>query len=40
MSERINKLFSDIHENYDTMNHVFSLGTDVLWRRAAAKEAI
>lgn len=40
MSERINKLFSDIHERYDLMNHVFSLGIDVLWRRAAANEAI
>ncbi len=40
MSEKINRLFSDIYEKYDTMNHVFSLGNDILWRRAAAKEAL
>ena len=35
MSERINKLFTRIYKHYDIMNHLFSLGTDKLWRRKA-----
>ena len=33
MSERINNLFTRIYKRYDLMNHLFSLGTDKLWRR-------
>jgi demethylmenaquinone methyltransferase / 2-methoxy-6-polyprenyl-1,4-benzoquinol methylase len=40
MSEEINQLFSDIHEQYDTMNHVLSLGIDKIWRKDIASEAI
>jgi demethylmenaquinone methyltransferase / 2-methoxy-6-polyprenyl-1,4-benzoquinol methylase len=40
MSEEINSMFSDIHEKYDTMNHVLSLGIDKIWRENAAKETI
>lgn len=32
--------FSRIHRHYDFFNHLFSLGTDIVWRREAAKEAI
>ncbi|EQD35202.1 ubiquinone/menaquinone biosynthesis methyltransferase, partial [mine drainage metagenome] len=35
MSERINNLFTRIYKRYDFMNHLFSLGTDKLWRRRA-----
>ena len=35
MSERINNLFTRIYKRYDLMNHLFSLGTDKLWRRRA-----
>jgi demethylmenaquinone methyltransferase/2-methoxy-6-polyprenyl-1,4-benzoquinol methylase len=33
-------MFSDIHKNYDLMNHVLSLGVDVAWRRKAAEESV
>ena len=32
--------FSRIHKHYDFFNHLFSLGTDIMWRREAAKESI
>lgn len=35
MSERVNNLFTRIYRRYDFMNHLFSLGTDKLWRRRA-----
>lgn len=40
MSEEINQMFSDIHKNYDLMNHVLSLGVDRIWRKDTAKEAV
>ena len=40
MSEEIHKLFSDIHENYDSMNHILSLGVDKAWRKRIAEEAV
>ncbi len=40
MSEQINRMFSDIHQKYDLMNHVLSLGIDRVWRNSAAKEAV
>jgi demethylmenaquinone methyltransferase / 2-methoxy-6-polyprenyl-1,4-benzoquinol methylase len=36
----MNKMFSEIAENYDTMNHILSFGVDKIWRSIAAKEAI
>ncbi|MBU2549341.1 MAG: ubiquinone/menaquinone biosynthesis methyltransferase, partial [Proteobacteria bacterium] len=30
-------MFARIAKRYDTLNHVFSLGRDVFWRRAAAR---
>ena len=40
MSKKIHSMFSDIHNDYDRMNHVFSMGIDILWRKAAADEAL
>ena len=39
MSRRINNLFSGIYEKYDMMNHLFSLGFDIRWRKKAAQLA-
>ena len=40
MSDRINAIFSSVYRRYDLMNHLFSLGVDRSWRRAAAVEAV
>ncbi|MCL5786728.1 MAG: class I SAM-dependent methyltransferase [Candidatus Marsarchaeota archaeon] len=40
MSERINNLFTRIYRRYDLMNHIFSLGTDKLWRRHVEIQAL
>lgn len=40
MSERVNNLFTRIYRRYDFMNHLFSLGTDKLWRRRAEMLAL
>lgn len=40
MSKEINRMFSDIHQKYDLMNHLLSFGVDNLWRSRAAKEAV
>lgn len=40
MSEEMYRRFESIHKNYDTMNHVLSLGLDMGWRKRAAKETI
>lgn len=40
MSKEINELFSNIHESYDLMNHVLSMGVDKQWRKEIANEAM
>lgn len=40
MSERIRKLFSEYHGKYDSANHVYSMGIDILWRKDAVREAM
>ncbi|MCL4364952.1 MAG: ubiquinone/menaquinone biosynthesis methyltransferase [Candidatus Marsarchaeota archaeon] len=40
MSKESMERFSRIHRHYDFFNHLFSLGTDIMWRREAAKESI
>ncbi len=40
MSNKINRMFSDISKNYDMMNSILSLGFDRVWRIEASKEAI
>jgi len=39
MSEGIKKLFSEVSDNYELVNHVLTLGLDIYWRREAAREA-
>ena len=40
MSERIKRIFSKIYKQYDFMNHFYSMGIDISWRKSAAKRAI
>ncbi len=40
MSERIKGFFSSIAKSYDLMNHLLSVGFDVSWENAAARECI
>ena len=35
--EQVAKMFNNISKNYDLLNHVLSLGIDVLWRKKAIK---
>ena len=37
-SKQIRKMFSNISENYDFLNHFLSLGQDILWRKAVARK--
>ncbi len=39
MNTGIQKLFSEVAGTYELVNHVLTLGMDVLWRRKAAREA-
>jgi len=36
----VQERFDSIHRHYDLFNHLFSMGVDVGWRKAAAKEAM
>ena len=40
MSQRVYKIFSEVHSHYDAVNTVCSLGTIVKWRKDGAKEAM
>ncbi|MDE1761726.1 MAG: ubiquinone/menaquinone biosynthesis methyltransferase [Candidatus Micrarchaeota archaeon] len=40
MSKQIDDIFSGIYADYDSMNHLLSMGVDTIWRRAAANEAL
>ena len=39
MSKNIQKMFSEVPATYERVNHVLTLGMDILWRRRAAKRA-
>jgi demethylmenaquinone methyltransferase/2-methoxy-6-polyprenyl-1,4-benzoquinol methylase len=39
MNRGIQNLFSEVAGTYEVVNHVLTLGMDVLWRRKAAREA-
>ena len=39
MSSNIQKMFSEVPETYRLVNHVLTLGLDLMWRRRAAKIA-
>ena len=40
MSEHVSKIFAEVSDSYDMVNSVSSLGVIILWRLAAAKEAM
>ncbi len=39
MSEGIRKLFSEIPDTYEIINHIVTFGQDMLWRKKAARRA-
>jgi demethylmenaquinone methyltransferase/2-methoxy-6-polyprenyl-1,4-benzoquinol methylase len=39
MSRGVQRIFSQVPHTYETVNHVLTLGLDILWRRRAAKMA-
>ncbi len=39
MSRGVQRIFSQVPHTYETVNHVLTLGLDILWRRQAAKVA-
>ncbi len=39
MRKGVQKIFSEAAETYELVNHVLTLGLDILWRRKAAREA-
>jgi demethylmenaquinone methyltransferase/2-methoxy-6-polyprenyl-1,4-benzoquinol methylase len=40
MKEGIQKIFSEVAETYELVNHVLTFGLDILWRKKAAREAV
>lgn len=36
--EQVSRMFDAIAPNYDLLNHSFSLGIDILWRKAAVNK--
>lgn len=36
----IQKIFSEVSETYELVNHVLTFGFDILWRKKAAREAV
>lgn len=40
MSERINRIFSKVSNDYDRMNHILSFGADISWRNSAVNEIL
>jgi demethylmenaquinone methyltransferase / 2-methoxy-6-polyprenyl-1,4-benzoquinol methylase len=37
-AKKVEEMFSNIADRYDLLNHVLSLGLDILWRKRVAKE--
>lgn len=40
MIKGIRKIYSEVFETYETINHIFTFGLDIYWRRKAAREAV
>ncbi|MDP2959836.1 MAG: class I SAM-dependent methyltransferase, partial [candidate division Zixibacteria bacterium] len=40
MKEGIRKIFSEVPQTYELVNHILTFGMDILWRRKAAKIAV
>jgi demethylmenaquinone methyltransferase/2-methoxy-6-polyprenyl-1,4-benzoquinol methylase len=39
MKKGVQKIYTEIAHRYDLINHVMTLGLDILWRKTAAREA-
>ncbi|NIM90103.1 MAG: ubiquinone/menaquinone biosynthesis methyltransferase [Candidatus Aminicenantes bacterium] len=39
MKKDLERLFSEVSDNYELVNHVLTFGLDIYWRRKAAREA-
>jgi demethylmenaquinone methyltransferase/2-methoxy-6-polyprenyl-1,4-benzoquinol methylase len=37
-AKKVEEMFSKIADRYDLLNHVLSLGLDILWRKRVAQE--
>lgn len=37
--KRIQKIFSEVPQTYEVINHILTMGLDILWRKKAAKHA-
>jgi demethylmenaquinone methyltransferase/2-methoxy-6-polyprenyl-1,4-benzoquinol methylase len=40
MRKGIQRIFSEVADTYELVNHVLTLGLDILWRKKAAREAV
>jgi demethylmenaquinone methyltransferase/2-methoxy-6-polyprenyl-1,4-benzoquinol methylase len=40
MRKSVQKIFSEVAESYQLVNHVLTFGLDILWRKKAAREAV
>lgn len=40
LANTLRELFADVAPTYERVNHILTLGFDILWRRAAAREAV
>jgi len=40
MKKGIQKIYAEVSDRYELINHVLTFGFDILWRRKAAKEAV
>jgi len=40
MIKGIRKIYSEVSETYETVNHILTFGLDIYWRRKAAREAV
>lgn len=40
MQEGIRKIFSEVPDTYELVNHILTFGMDILWRKKAAKIAV
>jgi demethylmenaquinone methyltransferase/2-methoxy-6-polyprenyl-1,4-benzoquinol methylase len=40
MRKGVQKIFSEVAESYQLVNHVLTFGLDILWRKKTAREAV
>ena len=39
MKKGVQKIYTEVAHRYDLINHVMTLGLDILWRKSAARAA-